>query len=72
MILMALALAAQPLCADPDQSRECRRRADRYAYKVCGPEGTVDWDNYPDKPSCNRTGWDGHRYRALPEADGKR
>lgn len=42
---------------------------ERFGYCVCGPDGTVDWDPRPHKhggyfmhPSCNRDGWNGHRY----------
>lgn len=74
MILLALALAAHPIpkayavdvCAERDHPRACERAYrhwERVAFKVCGPEGTVDWDNWPKPPACNRSGWDGRRYR---------
>jgi hypothetical protein len=47
-----------------------RRILERYAFRVCGPEGTVDMDPVPDRrgryfaePHCNRRGWNGRRYR---------
>jgi len=71
--LIALALASQSVskatwvdvCSERDSPRACARamrRWDRIAYKVCGPDGMVDWDGYPGKPACNRSGWDGRRY----------
>lgn len=82
MILLALALAASPVppavlkdvCMERDHPRACDRqwrRWERYAFKVCGPDGTVDWDNYPGPPACNRSGWNGRRYTSIgsPEHD---
>jgi hypothetical protein len=47
------------------------RAMERFGFCVCGPDGTVDWDPRPHKhggyfmhPSCNRDGWNGHRYRS--------
>lgn len=43
-----------------------------WAYRICGPDGTVDMDPVPDRrgryhlqPHCNRDGWNG---RAYPKA----
>jgi hypothetical protein len=76
MILLALALAYtthgvpnsywSDVCLERDDPQQCARqyrRDERRAFRVCGPDGTVDWDNYPKDPDCNRSGWDGHRYR---------
>jgi hypothetical protein len=74
MLLLALALASQsipkahyvPACDEIDHPEVCarqERRDERRAFKVCGPDGMVDWDAYPGKPDCNRDGWDGRRYR---------
>jgi len=41
---------------------------ERFAYCVCGPDGSVDWDprpvhgRYRMHPSCNRDGWNGRGY----------
>jgi hypothetical protein len=37
------------------------RQAERIAYRKCGPDGTVDWDDNPrfPPPHCNRNGWMG-------------
>jgi hypothetical protein len=75
MILLALAIASQAVpkayyvdvCSERDSPKACARqyrRDERRAFKVCGPDGTVDWDNYPKDPDCNRSGWDGRRYRS--------
>jgi hypothetical protein len=55
----------------PAELPERKRQAlERFAYCLCGPEGSVDWDPRPHRiggffmhPSCNKNGWDGHRYR---------
>lgn len=46
-----------------------RLAMERFGQCLCGPEGTVDWDPRPHRrggyfmhPSCNRYGWNGHRY----------
>lgn len=63
ILALALAIAAPPLT---------ERQAERIAYRVCGPEGTVDWDETPDRhgryrpePHCNRNGWNGRRYKGA-------
>lgn len=49
-----------------------QRQFERYAYRVCGPDGTVDADPVPDRhgryyaePHCNRDGWNGKRYAGV-------
>lgn len=45
---------------------------ERFSYCLCGPEGSTDWDPRPHRhggyfmhPSCNRNGWNGHKYRGA-------
>jgi hypothetical protein len=52
-----------------EMSRADSKAMERFGYCLCGPEGTVDWDPRPHNPggyfahpSCNRNGWNGHRY----------
>lgn len=58
--MIMLLLAAHAL--HPEQLTP--RQAERIAYRKCGPEGTVDWDENPvaPPPHCNRNGWNGKRY----------
>lgn len=65
MIPLVAYIAAQRDLTPPEQ-----RRYERYAYSICGPEGTVDMDPVSDangryfaEPHCNRNGWNGHNYK---------
>jgi len=51
------------LCFMASLTQGCTSIDERRAYRVCGPDGTVDWDNYPARPACNRNGWNGHSYQ---------
>jgi hypothetical protein len=62
-------------CSDARSSAPLSSRGlktmERFAYCVCGPDGSVDWDpqqtrwGWVEYPSCNRNGWNGHRYVAA-------
>jgi hypothetical protein len=56
ILAIMLAAAPVPVCAP----KQCAR----IAYRKCGPDGTVDWDENPrfPPPHCNRNGWNGRRY----------
>jgi hypothetical protein len=76
MIALLLACLAVHGCHVPraaylerDLTARELRAMERFSYCRCGPEGSVDWDPSPDRhgryrmwPSCNRYGWNGHRY----------
>jgi hypothetical protein len=53
LVLPLAACAPAPPAVAPDP-----------AYDVCGPNGSVDWDDNPSAPPphCNRNGWNGHSY----------
>jgi hypothetical protein len=58
-------------CAIPEQKHQdpmSAIEAERIAYAVCGPDGTVDWDDNAKSPPphCNRNGWNGQRYVEEP------
>jgi hypothetical protein len=72
-MIALLIFAAIPQVAYVAAERELTSREqqqfERYAYRVCGPDGTVDMDPVPDargryyaEPHCNRSGWNGRRY----------
>jgi hypothetical protein len=71
MIALLLALAAPHAAymVNRDLTPREIRQLERYARRLCGPEGYNDYSESPDangryrlKPSCERNGWNGYRY----------
>lgn len=57
------------VCSERDHPAVCVHQV-RRAYRKCGPEGAVDWDDNPafPPPHCNRNGWNGRRYVEEPRS----
>jgi len=69
MIALLLAPYIAYIAAERPLTPREQVQYERYAYHVCGPDGTVDMDPVPDRsgryfaePHCNRNGWNGKRY----------